>query len=157
MSSKATRYELVDPSSKAQHLCLVKYCRRKRAPHRLICHCHHVRAWRKRSPDKAAYQTLKDHAKRRKITFTLTLKQFLDIAVSSGYIDKKGNFAQDLQLDRIDPTRGYEANNIQVISCSENSRKGATFDKQAYKEYHKNKRNEDKQPQEEQYDDNCPF
>lgn len=153
MPTKSSRYDLVSPSTKAKHLCLVKYCRKERAPNRRICYCHHVRSWREKNPDKAAFQVLKDHAKRRRLKFTLTFQQFLDIAVKSGYIDRKGNFADDLHLDRINPLRGYEADNLQVISCSENARKGATYDKAAYAY---SKRNQKVETYEED-SDNCPF
>lgn len=154
MSGYSSRYELVDASSKAKHLCLVKYCRRERAPGRRICYCHHVRAWRIKNPDKSAFQVLKDHAKRRNIKFTLTFQQFLDIAVKTGYIDRKGTFSDDLHLDRIDPLRGYEADNLQVLSCSENARKGATYDKSAY---HRSKQNQKVKTYEKEHEDDCPF
>jgi hypothetical protein len=41
-------------------------------------------------------------------------------------------------VDRIDPTRGYSPTNIQWLSLSDNSRKGATFDKEAYAEQKRN-------------------
>ena len=148
---RTTRKDLVDPKTKADHLCLVRYCRNHRAPGRRICYKHHVKAWRDANPDKSAYRVLKDHAKRRRIKFTLTFKEFLDIAERTGYIDRKGNFADDLHLDRIDPLRGYEADNLRVISCSENARKGATYDKTAYKHKYKNHERQDI------ITEDCPF
>jgi hypothetical protein len=124
--------DMVRDGSKHSHLCCVKYCRTRKANGRRVCHKHHMMAWRLNNPLKAAYATLRDHAKRRKLKFTLTLKQFESIVIPSGYLDHKGNTRYDLHIDRIDPLRGYEYDNIQVLTCSENSAKGATKDKSKY-------------------------
>lgn len=149
--------QLVKPESKAKHLCLVKRCRNTKAPNRRVCYCHHLQAWRLNNPDKAAYRTLKDHAVRRKIRFTLTFSEFLKVAESTGYIDHKGTFADDLQIDRIDALRGYEYGNIRVISCSENASKGATFDKEAYRQQKISNNKKGKQNEEQIDEENCPF
>jgi hypothetical protein len=155
MGKHSTFYELADPANKAPHLCLVKFCRKHRAPKRRICYAHHVESWRAKNPDKWAYLSIKTRAKRRRIEFKLTFEEFLSVAESTGYIDDKGIFADDLHLDRIDPLKGYEIGNIRVISCRENSLKGATFDKQAYREL-KRKQHEQTQQQATESDD-CPF
>jgi hypothetical protein len=170
MSEKKRGYaclDMVSEGTKKSHLCCVKHCRKPKAKGRRVCHKHHVTAWRMNNPLKAAYATLRDHAKRRKLAFTLTLQQFESIVVPSGYLDCKGNTKYDLHLDRIDPLRGYEYDNIQVLTCSENSAKGATKDKSKYVAERLAKLAAMKLPpaddpgdgyQEEEYDDeNCPF
>lgn len=85
---------------------------------------HEKRAWRQKNPVKSAYADKRHDAKRRNIPFSLTLEEFTAFAISSGYIEGKGHFGACFHLDRIDPQKGYEAGNIQVLTCSENTAKG---------------------------------
>lgn len=124
----------VGKGTKLEHLCQVKYCRNDRVTGRRVCYAHHLYSWRVNFPEKAAYQILKDHAKRRKIEFTLTLAEFTKLAEETGYLESKGTTKEDLHIDRIDPLKGYTKSNVRVITCSENAKKGATYDKQQYAE-----------------------
>lgn len=124
-------FELVT-KGKDSDLCCVKYCRKDRVPGRRVCYNHHIMAWRINHPVKAAYATLRDHAVRRKLAFTITLEQFTALVVPSGYIDNKGCTKEDLHIDRIDALKGYVDGNLQILTCSENATKGATKDKKAY-------------------------
>lgn len=84
---------------------------------------HAKRKWRVENPDKSAYAVLRSHAKERGHTFTVSYTEFLDVIKATGYLDSKGVFAHNLQIDRKDATQGYIAGNLQVITCSENSGK----------------------------------
>lgn len=123
-------FEFVE--NKASHLCQVKFCRKEKAKGRRVCYAHHMLAWRIKHPLTSAYATLRDHAVRRNIKFTLTVKQFNKLVTDSGYLELKGNHKNDLHIDRIDSLQGYEMHNLQILTCSENSAKGATKDKSAY-------------------------
>lgn len=105
-------------------LCAVAYCRRRRVKGRRICHKCRMVKWRAANPMRSAYCTLRDHAKARKLSFTISFDQYRELCSTTGYLDKKGNKVGCLHLDRIDPTLGYDYDNIQVLSCSENTAKG---------------------------------
>lgn len=123
-------YDCFDLASKPKApYCQVCGCRNLRQPGRTVCQVHHMRAWRLKHPLKAAYATLRDHAKRRKVGFSLTLEQFKRLVSESGYLEKRGTTREALQLDRINALDGYHFHNLRVITCSENAIKGATEDK----------------------------
>lgn len=147
----------VKDGTKKPHLCTVKHCRNDKVVGRSVCYKHHLMSWRINNPLKASYRILKDHATRRKLKFTLTLEQYESIVIPSGYLDSKGNTRYDLHLDRIDPFRGYEYDNIQVLTCSENSAKGATKDKSKYVAERLARLGTDAKGRQEPEDDNCPF
>lgn len=76
-----------------------------------------TRRYRQKFPIKYRYWCLRHNAKRRKISFTLTLEQFAAV------------YREGMTIDRIDCLRGYEPGNIQALSRYDNCRKGATVDK----------------------------
>ena len=104
--------------------CPVKWCRKQKAPKQKHCNRHATQAWRMRYPIKAAWKTLRDNAKRRRKFFDLTLEQFTEFVENTAYIDGKGRTRHCLHIDRIDPARGYTFDNIQTLTCSENTVKG---------------------------------
>lgn len=77
-----------------------------------------------KNPIRAKYFSTKNGAKRRGISFTLTLEEFTEIVSQQNYLDYSGSEKHSLHLDRIDPTKGYEVGNIQILTCSENVAKG---------------------------------
>lgn len=109
-----------DPS-----LCCVRGCRKERAKHRKLCHMHRNRLDRARNPLTYAYDNLRSHAKERGIKFSITKEEFSLICEATDYIEQKGRDPDSLSLDRIDPNRGYEFENIKVVTISENSSKGS--------------------------------
>lgn len=80
--------------------------------------------WRANNPIKAAFVQLRDNAKRRRKEFTLTLEEFTSFCMATTYLDGKGRERQCLTIDRIDPSKGYTFDNIQPLTCSENTIKG---------------------------------
>lgn len=109
---------------KPKHLCRVKHCRTRRMGDRTICSKHNMELWRARNPIKAAYHHIRDRARSKRIAFTLTYEEFVGICEATGYAEGKGRHAHELHLDRIDARKGYSLDNVRVITCSENSRKG---------------------------------
>lgn len=77
---------------------------------------------------RAAYATLRDHARARLIPFTITFEYFEQFAVQCEYVSKTGPFAQCLTVDRIENRLGYEPGNIQPLTRSRNSEKRAKQD-----------------------------
>lgn len=104
-------------------ICPVRGCRRPTGCRKKWCHRHHSRLWRFTHPVEAAYANLRHHAKQRGKVFALTLEQFREFVGKNSYIDDKGCTKTSLHIDRKDPSRGYEPDNIQVLTNSENSNK----------------------------------
>lgn len=77
--------------------------------------------WRKKYPIRAAYHTLKYNARRRGKEFTLTLEQFTEFAVETKLLTKRGVKATSYTIDRIDTSKGYTMDNIQVMTRRANS------------------------------------
>lgn len=76
------------------------------------------------SPLKVQFWNLRKSATRRGKVFTLTFEDFRVLAVESGYDIGSGRHSHDLHIDRIDPDKGYEPGNVQVITARENVLKG---------------------------------
>jgi hypothetical protein len=113
--------------SKAPSLCSVRGCR-KPAAQRGQCYAHIKQDYAKRHPLRYCYNSLKQNAKRRGKAFELTFEQFEEFATRTDYINKRGTGAHGFTIDRIDPTKGYTAENIQVLTNAQNVRKYARID-----------------------------
>lgn len=108
---------------KVAKFCATKHCRNKRSGASKKCSKCNQRIYRERNPMKAAFQNLKSNAKRRGKEFSLTFEQFEEFCVKCEYLKGKGITAQSLHIDRIDESKGYSMDNIQVLSNSENVKK----------------------------------
>lgn len=99
-------------------------CKSKQAAKgRKIClNCKNIR-YRNKYPIKAAYYSLKGHAKSRGKVFELTYEQFKHFCVETDYINKKGRTKNGYHVDRIDESKGYTIDNMQLLTNSENIRK----------------------------------
>lgn len=115
--------------------CAVYHCRRVVAARTQSIACSHCKMtrWRINHPAQAAFATIRDRAKKKRIEFALTFEQFLSFLTTQGegYLDGRGRCVGCLHLDRIDATKGYTEGNLQILSAQENSRKGACEDKKA--------------------------
>lgn len=78
---------------------------------------------------KAVYYVIKTSAKRRGIEFGLTLDYLRQFCKENGYIESKGRLRDQMTIDRIDNSRGYLNDNIQVLQKGMNSSKYHNFDK----------------------------
>jgi hypothetical protein len=89
-----------------------------------------MRRWREKYPLKHAYSRIKDSAKRRRIVFTITYGYFEEFCKAQlvhhgkDYASDKGYTGDGLTIDRIDATKGYEPGNLQILTHSENVKKG---------------------------------
>jgi len=92
------------------------------------CRKHYLIWWRQTHPIEYAYQTSKHNAKRRGKAFELTLEQFKKFCVKYKYLQKKGIYKDSYSIDRIDETRGYTEDNIQIMKVGENKKKHLEYD-----------------------------
>lgn len=103
--------------------CTTKYCNNKALKHRTICGKCKSRKYRENNPIQAAYQNLRTNAKRRNKEFDLTFEQFKEFAIKTNYILGKGKSQTSYHIDRIDETKGYTIDNIQILTNTENVKK----------------------------------
>lgn len=104
--------------------CSTPRCRNNRAKDRKCCNTCNSRKWRKKHPLRYCYNALKQNSKRRNKEFTLSFEEFTKFCYETKYLAKKGQTKDSYTIDRKDSTKGYTFDNIQVLTLSENSRKG---------------------------------
>lgn len=92
-----------------------------------LCNTCKSKRYREKNPLRYAYNTLRSNSKRRGISFSLTFEEFKEFATETKYILGKGKSRDSLTIDRIDDSKGYEIENIQVLTNSENVRKMLRF------------------------------
>lgn len=109
---------------KAKGMCPVRFCRNHSRPDGRLCGTHHTAAWRKRNPTKAALQTLRTHAKARKLAFDIPFEAFKELCERTGYVEGKGSRPENLAIDRIRNWEGYVMGNIRVTTVAINGSKG---------------------------------
>ena len=105
--------------------CETKFCRGLVTPSGKSPKCAKCRsrAFKAAHPLKYAFNKLRSRAAERGHEFLLSYSQFADFAVQSGWDAGRGKEAHSLSIDRIDETRGYVADNLQVLTLSENTAK----------------------------------
>lgn len=130
------RWSLALAKGKDPAKCQAKFCRGKVRPeHRkgsTFCPACCERILRRNNVAWRIWVDLKRNARLRKKPFDLTYPEFQEFHAT------KPRTGDTWTVDRIDPTQGYTRANIQWLSLSDNSRKGATFDKAAYAEQKRN-------------------
>ena len=89
-----------------------------------LCHKHYARKLKERDPVYARFNQFKSKSKSRGIENTITLEEFRDFCERTGYILKKGYRGKSATIDRIDNSKGYHIDNIQIISFRANASKG---------------------------------
>ncbi len=111
-------------------LCMVAGCRKRHKDPRkvgtlLLCSRHWQARWRARNPKQASWRALKDHAKARRIEFTLDFAFFVSLTDAAGYWDQDpASHGDRLSIDRISITGPYSNDNVRVITVSENTAAG---------------------------------
>lgn len=102
--------------------CWVKRCPNM-ASNGCLCSKHYMRRWRHKNVESATYCTLRDHARGRKIAFTINIDYWKGLTDGYNFFQQKDR-KEILTIDRVDPCRGYEPGNLRVVSISENVAKG---------------------------------
>lgn len=72
---------------------------------------------------KAAFQTLRQNARRRLKPFKLTFAEFERFCYETKYMAGKGRQRKSFTIDRRDNAKGYTIDNIQMLTKSANSTK----------------------------------
>ena len=103
--------------------CATAFCRNRSRKRGRKCNTCYARTWDAAHPLNRLFRNLKAHAKARRKSFTLTFEDFEAVAIASGYHEHHGATADGLTVDRIDPARGYEVDNIQFLTNSANAKK----------------------------------
>lgn len=111
-------------SAKKETKCSTPHCRNRHAPNRSKCHKCITRKWRERYPLHDAFNNLRWSAKRRNISFTLSLEEFKTVAAKYDYINHRGKQAHSFTVDRINPLEGYHYNNVRFITNAANVAEG---------------------------------
>lgn len=114
--------------TKPKHICCAYRCGEKRGTKSRFCPKHKHRFNKANNPLGYVYSMLKSNAKRRGKQFDLTLEQFKTFCAETDYLKKRGKTGKSASIDRIDNTKGYSLDNIQVLSLGDNSRKGSYED-----------------------------
>lgn len=106
--------------------CAIRFCSNKAKG--LMCSTCRSRKTRAADPVKYAFYNLRNHAKARGILFTITLDQFREWCHKVKYIGFSGRKAESYTIDRIHEDLGYHADNIQVLTRSDNVKKYFSYD-----------------------------
>ena len=121
----------LDPTTAARKIkagkCMSFGCRRNRAGNKFRCNTCRSRIHRIRHELEYVFGTLRASAAKRGIDFRLTKKEFKEFCKVTGYLARRGQGEGYMTVDRIDSTRGYEADNIRILEWLENSSQGADF------------------------------
>lgn len=111
--------------------CIVRFCakhalaRRDRTGKRYK-YCAKHRRQRQKETDPIGYffDALRQNARRRKVGFHLSKKEFAVFCAETDYIRLKGRYKNDMTIDREIPALGYRYGNLQLLTRSKNSSKG---------------------------------
>jgi hypothetical protein len=104
--------------------CATPYCRNKaRHQRRLCCTCA-SRKQRKANPMRAAYRAKRDNAIRKGKPFTITFEDFKKFCYQYPYMAGKGRSGVSFGIDCKIAELGYVPGNLQLLTNSENARKG---------------------------------
>lgn len=103
--------------------CCAYRCKNSCKKNDRFCAKHRHRYTKEVNPVNYVYDTLRCNAHRRGKLFTISKEYFIKFCEETGYLEKRGKTGKSASIDRIDPNKGYEEGNIQVLSLSANSSK----------------------------------
>lgn len=89
-----------------------------------LCHKHYARRIKNNDPVQARYNQFRSKAAQRGKEVELTLEEFRKFCNDTGYILQKGKRGQNATIDRIDNSKGYSIDNIQLLTNRQNASKG---------------------------------
>jgi len=113
-----------DMTKKNKQKCITKWCRNDRAPSKgKYCYKCRSRIDKERIPITYTFNALRNNARRRRKEFTLTIEEFTQFCQETGYMELKARHKTGMSIDRIDSSRGYSYDNIQIMNYSVNSSK----------------------------------
>ena len=109
--------------NKPKHLCAAWGCTNLRTPKNRFCSKHNHRYQKEKNPIKYIFHKKRHRAKERGIEWNLTLSEFKQFCEENNYMELKGKKAGSASIDRIDPNKGYEVGNLQILTLAQNSAK----------------------------------
>lgn len=102
-------------------------CKRCKGKSALCSTCRSAKT-RAADPVRASYIARKHNAKTRGKAFEITLEQFREWCVKVNYVGmKRGRGADCYTVDRIDESKGYTIDNIQLITNADNVKKYVNY------------------------------
>ena len=101
--------------------CATKGCRHNARHQRNFCHKCSKARWRESRPIVYLFNNLRTHARERCKIFDLTIEQFTEFCLKTGYHMAKGQNPDSATIDRIRPELGYSAGNLRVLTHLKNS------------------------------------
>lgn len=104
--------------------CRIKGCRRLSRPGYKMCTTCDKKIWREKYPMKAAFQTLRQNARRRKKPFAITFEYFRRFCYRTKYMAGKGRTKDSFSIDCKKNELGYVKGNIRKLTVAQNAAKG---------------------------------
>ena len=109
-------------------ICKTLNCNNRARISANYCYKCKSKKYRKNNTLKYIYNILKESARRRGIEFKLTVDDIKTFTSNNpDYLNRKGQKSKDLTIDRINELKGYELNNLQVLTRKENTAKYQKF------------------------------
>ena len=111
-------------SNKDKNLCKAHGCKNKRTKKDRFCSKHRHRYNKENNFVNYIFHIWKSNCRRRGKENTVSLEEFKKICEETGYLSGKGRRPESMTIDRIDSSKGYSIENMQILSLSINSSKG---------------------------------
>lgn len=104
--------------------CAIKFCRGNvtRRNHSPYCSKCATRRFKESHPIKYAFNKLRCRARERGKEFSLTLDQYEQFCLETGYDKLKGKHSYSMSINRKNNALGYSIDNIESVTLSHNSR-----------------------------------
>lgn len=112
-------YFRIDESA-APPACAVFSCTKRRAGRYRFCRRCRDRRYKATNPLSYSYDKLRWSAKKRGISFLLTIAEFGVFCEETGYLSLSGTGQEDMTVDRIKSDRGYEVGNLRMAKKIDN-------------------------------------
>lgn len=109
--------------NKPMHICVAHGCKKKKNPKDRFCSRHSKMFQKINNPLRYHYNLLKSNARKRSISFGVSLEEFKDFCEEHNYLELKGKNKNSISIDRKDPRIGYYRKNMQPLTLAENSAK----------------------------------
>ena len=100
--------------------CATNGCGKTPHGNKKYCSKHQSQLYRAKYPIKACYDTLKMNAKRRGKEFTITLFEFNELILDTGYVESRGRLKDSLTIHRVVEEIGYVSGNLSVRTNADN-------------------------------------
>lgn len=127
---KRLAFEVSESKKKNAVFCCAYSCKNKpNEKKRGLCHKHYSIHRRIVDPIYNRYVNFKGNALRRGKVFHISLPEFREWCIKTGYIIQKGKRGRNCSIDRINNNFGYFIWNIQIKSSEANTRKYYEHDK----------------------------